>query len=207
MIEDSAYSGPSQLDPIMREITSECALNGFAGVALCFTGVTPPLAALAQRLSLVLPHRNLELYVNPVYAPGCPNAKVMISTALSGGTLAGYLQSAVNTYGAKGVALNIEVARADFALPSSDGCGRDLSLEEFDHLSREFSSKSFFSQDLCLYYFTFKSQGCRHFVLYDNASSVKKKISIASEFGIDIGFIDYSESAGFLDQIVSRQSS
>ena len=155
IIEDCHYSGQGKTGPLLSEIISECAVNGFAGIVLDFSQVYPSLVLLTRQLNTLAVRNGLELYVNEAYAEYCKNGSVILSTALSGGTLFGYLKDAAVKYGPDHIAVNREFAMADFTLPSKDGCGRDITKQELEKLSGLFPCKHFFSPELCLYYFTF----------------------------------------------------
>jgi len=171
------------------EIINECRVRHFIGVFVNF-GASPMLTALAGALSEL----NLRLIVPEPLGKDFRNAWVMLSTALSGGTLKRRLSEAVNTYGAGRIVLDVERVSRDFTPPAPDGEGRLLTREEFETLKAGISPIPFFSYDLCCNYFIFMEDGQPHIVLYDNLGSIKNKLLIAGSLRIDKAIFLYSET-------------
>ena len=59
-----------------------------------------------------------------------------------------------------------------------------MSEEDLQTLIQQKSPAIFFSQDLCARYFTYSQDGETHFVLFDDAGSIRKKLQIAAALGI-----------------------
>ena len=61
----------------------------------------------------------------------------------------------------------------------------------------------YFDPELCAHYFTYMRTGqSAHFVLYDNASSMRKKLVIAAALGIREGFLPLPEREEYLQTLL-----
>ena len=90
-------------------------------------------------------------------------------------------EKAAAQYGAGRVALAVERVAADFFLPAPSGQGHPLSQEELKALMDEREPAVFFSNELCAHYFTYMNrQNGAHFVLFDDAASIRKKLAADS---------------------------
>lgn len=120
-----------------------------------------------------------------VTEPGFNGARVMISSALSGGSLALRLEEASGCFGADRVALALQRVAEDFALPSSTGNGQPLTREELAQKRRQMNPSVFFSGELCARYFTYMNrEGGAHFVLFDDGDTLRRKMEVARRAGI-----------------------
>ena len=90
----------------------------------------------------------------------------------------------------------------DFTLPARSGTGVSLSKQEFNNLYRKYRRASFFSKELCTYYFNYRQGNSAHFVLYDNSRSIKSKLGVASKFGISSALFYYPEVSDILNDIL-----
>jgi len=189
---DNGYNGEGDVDALAGEIIKECVYKGFDGVVLDFDASFPVLHSLAAVLSSRLKRHGGELYLTEPFAGNSDWAKIIISTAISGGSLETRLREVMALYGKKRIALEIERVRTDFCVPSHNGEGKRLTEAELYGLIQKHKPQSYFSQELCSYYFTFQDGG-PHFVLYDDAGSIRKKIFLASELGISPAMLLYPE--------------
>lgn len=187
---------------IAAEIINECKLKGFTGIFLD-TDKTESLrsASFCRRLGVAAEKHGLKLFLPAASAANAESAVVLIETAISGGTLTEHLKDAVSCYGASRLALDIERVRMDFTLPSYDGNGKALTAKELSDLYRRRNSPSFFSKELCANYFTYRQGDMAHFVLYDNAMSIKRKLMLAEKLGIKTAFLFYPEVADIINEI------
>ena len=109
-----------------------------------------------------------------------PHAQVCISSALSGGTLVQRLREAQERFGRDRVVLALQRVAEDFFLPSPTGSGTPLTQEELRERIQQRQPSIFFSHELCARYFTYMSrESGAHFVLYDDASTLAKKLQVA----------------------------
>ena len=130
VIGDAGFDGRGDPAPFCQEVLRECAARGYTGVVCDFDRHFPVLARAVEELSPLLARRGWPLYVSEPYGPHSETAKVLIPTALSGGTLRGRLEEAAARYGAGRVALAVERSAADFYLPAPNGHGQPLSQAE-----------------------------------------------------------------------------
>lgn len=205
MVADhGGYDGQGNPEPFCQEVIRECSVRSFQGVFFDFEGpAIPVLRRALEHLAPVFQKRRWSLYVPENYALSSPAVKVVIPTALSGGSLRQRLGQAVQTYGADRTVLGLEWAAEDFTLPAMNGSGQALSWEELERLLRQRSPAVYFSDELCAHYFTYMHTGqSAHFALYDDPASMAKKLFVASGLGIREGFLPDPQRAGALEELL-----
>lgn len=205
VVDGGGFDGRGDAASFSQQVIRECSARGFDGVILDFEGRPHPLLGqIVNRLGTLLSRRNWPLYVTEEYAGFSDQARVIIPSALSGGSLSQRLSEAVERYGAERVALGVQRVAEDFTLPAPSGSGTPLSRQE---LSRRIESRGaaiFFSDELCAHYFTYMSrQNGAHFVLFDNAGSIRKKLQIARNLGLHACILAWPEVEDILTQILS----
>ena len=205
VVGSGGFEGRGEPLPFCQEVIRECAARGFTGVILDFEGGPHPLLGqIAKHLGALLARRGWALYVTEEYGGFTEQSKVVIPSALSGGSLAQRLSEAVERYGAQRVALGVQRTAEDFTLPSPSGSGTPLSREELAKRIESRGAAIFFSDDLCAHYFTYMSrQNGAHFVLFDNAGSIRKKLKTARNFGITAAILAWPEVEDILGEILS----
>ena len=186
---------------LATQVIRECIHRGFAGVVLGFTRTSPMLHATAAVLSGRLRRSGGELYLPEAYADDSDWAKILIPTAISGGSLATRLSEVMGHYGKDRICLDIERVRMDFCLPADNGAGTALTAREFYTLTRKKNPQPYFSQDLCAYYFTYQDEKGSHFVLFDDAGSIRKKLFLAARMGIHCAMLFYPEVEDILPAV------
>ena len=77
-------------------------------------------------------------------------------------------------------------------------------LELQDLLDRE-SPSVFFSQDLCARYFTLTRQGQTHFVLFDDARTLRRKLDLARQLGIRDALVMLPEVEDLLEPLFAGE--
>ena len=178
--------------------------RGYDGILCDFEG--HPLQVLAQAvrtLGELTKKRGWPLYVTEAYAPFSDSAIALIPSALSGGSLQQRLQEAVERFGAARVALAVERVAEDFFLPSPTGQGMPLTREELRQRLEERAPSVFFSSELCAHYFTYMSrQNGAHFVLFDDAGSIRKKLQVARNLGISSAVLAYPQVDDLLPELL-----
>ena len=203
-IDDGGFDGRGTPDAFCQEVVRECAARGFGGVVCAFDRKLPLLSAVVEQLGPMLVRQGRSFYVSEPYGRCTATGRVLIPTALSGGSLRQRLGEAVERYGAGRVALAVERTAADFFLPSPDGQGRPLTREELKARLEERSPSVFFSDELCARYFTYMNrQSGAHFVLFDDASSIRKKLRLAEALGIDRALLCYPEVSDLMGDILA----
>lgn len=180
-------------------VLRECGRRGYGGVVLDFEeSPTEDRKDFARRLSQELSRSRRTLFLPEAYS--VPGSVTPLCSAISGGHFSEYLQNAVKTRGAGRIALDVERLRMDFRLPCPSGQGVPLSGREFQQLL-SLSPTVFFSQELCAKYFTYVRGGEPHFVLFDDAETLNRKVRIAGEMGICAAFFMWPEIADIANKI------
>lgn len=148
-------------------------------------GRLPPLEQVVRELGGQCRRRNWTLIVPEQYGHCSEHALVMISSALSGGSLRQRLQEAQERFGRDRVALALQRVAEDFFLPSPSGSGTPLSQDELHRRIHQLSPSIFFSQELCARYFTYMSrESGAHFVLFDDGATLRRKLEAAQSLDI-----------------------
>ena len=155
--------------------------------------------ARAGALERALETAGRRLLVSEVYASDVERAAVVVGTALSGGDLRGRLEACTGRWGAERLAVRVERTRMNFPIPCPTGEGRPLTQEQLHALAR--GRSIFFSEPLCARYFTCSAGGAPHFVLFDDADTIRCKLAVAAELGIGTALLDYGQTADVLAQI------
>ena len=158
------------------------------------------MGTLTALLGQLCPQYGLRLFVPEQYAPYAAQATVLLNTAVSGGTLAACLEDGIRRYGAGRLALDLERLRLDFTLPHSANVRRPLTASELRRL-REGKSV-YFSEELCARYFTYRTGSENHYVLFDDAQTLRKKAALAENRGIREGFFMLPEVADIAGELL-----
>ena len=204
VIDNTGFDGRGEAGPFCQEVLRECMARGYDGILCDFEG--HPLQVLAQAvrtLGELTKKRGWPLYVTEAYAPFSDSAIALIPSALSGGSLQQRLQEAVERFGAARVALAVERVAEDFFLPSPPGQGMPLTREELRQRLEERAPSVFFSSELCAHYFTYMSrQNGAHFVLFDDAGPIRKKLQVARNLGISSAVLAYPQVDDLLPELL-----
>lgn len=205
VIDDTNFDGRGEPGSFCQEVVRECAARGYSGVICDFERTLLLLGRMVSELSPLLERRGWPLYVTEPYGRYSKTAKVLIPTALSGGSFLQRLEEAAAQYGAARVALAVERSASDFFLPSPTGQGLPMSREELHRRMEELNPSIFFSNELCAHYFTYMNrQNGAHFVLFDDAASIRKKLHVARSLDISDALLPYSEVSDILGEILSQ---
>ena len=205
VVDEATFDGRGDPTLFCQQIVQECCARGFDGAILDFEGKPYPiLGQIIHRLGGMFTRRGWPLYVTEPYADYSDQTRVIIPSALSGGSLSKRLEEAVERYGARRVALGIQRTSEDFTLPAPNGCGTPLARNELEQRIKARGASVFFSDELCAHYFTYMShQSGAHFVLFDNAASIRKKIHIARQFGLCSCILAWPEVDDILQDIMA----
>ena len=180
------FDGLGRPGPFCQEVVRECAARNFSGVVCDFeAGRLPPLEETVAQLGNECARRGWNLLVPEHYVSCSSHAQVMISSALSGGSLELRLEEAQQRFGRERVVLALQRTAEDFFLPSPTGSGLPLTREQLRQLMEERSPSVFFSRELCARYFTYMSRDSgAHFVLFDDPQTLAQKVEVARRVGV-----------------------
>jgi len=112
---------------------------------------------------------------------------------------AGGVEGATARWAGSGLAVGVEREGMTFPIRCEAGAGRPLTQEQLHALAR--GRSIFFSEPLCARYFTCSAGGAPHFVLFDDADTIRHKLAVAAELGIGTALLDYGQTADVLAQI------
>lgn len=199
-LSDCCAAPLPRAEALCRAIVNECRTRGYDGVLADFDAPRPDdRTAFLSRLGRALAARGLRLYC-PLALPA-NGAALLVGTAVSGGSLRTLLEESVSQWGAQRLALDLERIRMDFPLPCPTGCGTPLTQEELLALRRKHPSSLYYSRELMANYFTYTEESAGHFVLFDDAGTLRQKIRLARELRIREAFLMYPEVADILPEI------
>lgn len=183
-------------------VLRECRRQGYSGAVADFE--EPPTGdrrRFLERLAAALSAVGLALYVPEDWESAAPGAFVLVGTAMSGGSLSQRLREAVAARAPGRVALDLERLRMDFLLPARTGLGKPLTGEQLETLMKQERPSVFFSQDLCARYFTYLRNGETHFVLFDDAGTLRQKLKLGMEAGCAAAFFMWPEIRDLAGQL------
>lgn len=205
-LDCAGCDGRGEAALLCDEIVRECAARGFQGVLCDFEQAGVPLLERSVReLGERLASRSRSLYVTEGYGHCSPHAHVLISSALSGGSLSQRLEEAAGRFGRGRLTLAVQRVAEDFFLPSPTGSGTPLSRQELEQKMEELSPSVFFSRELCARYFTYMSrENGAHFVLFDDGGTLRKKMEVAREHGIASAVAALPEVADVAEELGIR---
>lgn len=188
--------------PLCRAILRECMARRFGGVVADFErSAQGDRLDFLSRLGAILQQGGRRLYVPEAFAVA--EASILICTAISGGTLRERLSDAAARYGAERLALDVERVAMDFTLPCRSGEGTPLTHTELCALRERVGAAVFFSEELCANYFSFQQEGKMHFVLFDTAETLRRKVLLGRERGIETSFFMFPEVEDLLGELFS----
>ena len=199
VVDDSGCTAGGLDKTLPDQIAKECIQRGYQGVLLDFENLKPDqvgeqLAGLAMQLLA----KKVTVYAAAGFADCSPVIGVVVSSAVSGGSYREYLAEQCAKYGAGRIALDLERVCTDFVMPSRDGVGKNLTPEEFAQISG--AQLPFYSKELCANYFSHRgADGSAHFVLFDDGNTLKEKLNIAAELGINTAIMLYPEVLDIID--------
>ena len=192
VLDCSGFDGFGPPDPFCQEVVRECLARGFSGAVLDFDVRLPPLEQMAARLDDSFARRGWTLYVPEGYGLCAPHARVVVSSALSGGSLPLRLEEIRERFGRGRMALALEKTAEDFPLPSPTGGGTPLTQAELEALLDRLRPSVFFSRELCARYFTYMSrESGAHFVLFDDGDTLARKVETARKEGVDVFLVPW----------------
>ncbi|MCD8144108.1 MAG: hypothetical protein LUD79_02010 [Oscillospiraceae bacterium] len=206
MMDDRDYepANQGQSGSFVREVLRECSARSFSGVVLNWeTAPSPAFQQMVSQLANALRQSHLTCYVPERWAKAAPSARILLPSALSGGSLRSRIQEAADAYGLERLTLAIERSAEEFLLPAPQGQGISLSQAELQKRLNNLRPRTFFSPELCAHYFTWQGRdGRARFVLFDNESSLRQKLQTARELGAPRCMMAYPEVAELLPSLL-----
>ena len=202
-VDAQGFDGRGEFRILCDEIVRECAARNYQGIVCDFEGpimlfLERTIRELGERFSW----RKWKIYVPEAYAKCSPHGRIMVSSALSGGSLHSRLEESIERYGRHRVTLAVERVAEDFFLPSPDGSGVVLSRSALQKQLEERQPSVFFSHELCARYFTYMSrEDGAHFVLFDDGDTIRKKLEVARGLGITTVIAAWEDIADLVDQL------
>ena len=104
-----------------------------------------------------------------------------------------------NTLSAQG----LQRLAMDFPLPCPGGQGTPLTLPQLEALAA--GRPTFYSDALCARYFTLTRQGQTHFVLFDDARTLRRKLDLARQLGIRDALVMLPEVEDLLEPLFAGE--
>lgn len=198
LVGDSETCGPA--DVLARDILQTCLRRDHEGVILDLAHGGAERGTLTARLGQLCAQYQRRIFVPERFAPYAAHATVLLNTAMSDGTLKSRLEDGIRRYGAGRIALDLERLRLDITLPHSANRRRPLTAAELRRL-RE-GKTVYYSDQLCARYFTYRSGGENHYVLFDDAQTLRAKAALAENHGIREGFFMLPEVADIAPELL-----
>lgn len=157
--------------------------------------------ALAARLSPILSCMGLPVFLPVTLAEADPNARLILPSAISGGSFTGMLDHFTARFPPHRLCLELVRRRHDFPIPSPDPSGIRLPRDAFDVLLQR-AGGYHTSPDLCANYFTYADpDGRPRLTLFDDVSTARRMRMHAQQAGITAVFALYAEWGSALADI------
>ena len=142
----------------------------------------------------------------PSYAGAAEHPTVIVNTAISGGSFETHIREELACYGGgRNVVFDLQRLRMDFRLPARSGQGEPLTQAALDALIREHQPTVFFSKDLFARYFTYAKNGESHFILFDDADTLRQKLRLGRQLGVAAAFFQWPEVCDIADSLFRRK--
>lgn len=183
---------PRKCKAFAFDAVSAAQARGCAGIMADFE--RPLLQELTAALDAEAHRCGLKFLIPLPLAEYAPHAAVIADTAISGGSLETRFSDLAARFGRERIAAQLVCSCADFPLPCASPDGTPLSDQQFQTLLRRTGSTIFFSRDLCAKYFTYSARGQAHFVLFDDADTLRTKARILRDMGIQQRLIVYPDA-------------
>lgn len=186
---------PVDAEGIAADVLFEVERRGCAGVLADFETPSSGILAMVKALDTSLSAHNIPFFIPPALGMETQNAYVVIDTALSGGSLSELIEENQKKFGENRIAAQLLQVSNDFTLPSLNTDGVPISKEERENLLNGYHASVFYSRELCAKYFTYMDEkGQGHFVLFDDNTTLEKKLSMLENLGIQYKFMLYPDA-------------
>jgi hypothetical protein len=157
------------------------------------------VAALVAEITKKMPEIRIFLpdtQMNARLFQNTPSVSLLVQSAISGGSLADSLERSVRLFGRARIGLETDRISIDFVVPSADFAGTSVPVAR---LPKERTVH--FSEELAVNYFCTNDDGDRHFILFDDVSSLVYKIRLAERFGVSHIFMFYPHVSDIYEEL------
>ena len=188
----SDRSAPSIDRPaaLAEAVLRECARRSYGGIVLDFDEPS---------------REDRRRFAAPSYAGAAEHPTIIVNTAISGGSFETHIREELARYGGgRNVVFDLQRLRMDFRLPARSGQGEPLTQAALDALIREHQPAVFFSKDLFARYFTYAKNGESHFILFDDADTLRQKLRLGRQLGVAAAFFQWPEVSDIADSLFRR---
>lgn len=175
-----------------RQLREECRRRRYTAVLANFK---QPADDRIYDILCAIVAAGLPLIVPVVYAESFPEAQVLVEGAISGGNLQDYFEEQCQQWPGR-ICLSLRPLCMRFPLPSESTEGETINGKELENLLLQ--HQSFFSHELGCRYCTQQTENTFHFILFDDADSIRYKLRLADQLGIQTVVGRYSELMPFL---------
>ena len=182
------------LSRLCRQIGEEAHRRAASGVVVNWDR-SPAGVELVRGLEEELTRAGRSVWVPEEYGDVTGQARILISSQLSGGTLRDRLQAARVRWGER-AALAVECVPWRFPLPCRPGEEQPLTGAELERML-ERQHRVWFSESLCAQYFTCLANRRLALVLFDDGVSLRRKLELAAQVGISGAVLSWEEIAPF----------
>lgn len=193
---------------LLHDIKRECDLRSYSGILCDFEkSADERLIRFLYEAENMFPDLGIDLYVPATYADHAPKSHVLISSAVTAGSFVESMSNAIERYPSQRIALYYDPICVDIVIPSPSGERTTITRSKLVELIREYRPLSYYSHELCSYYFTYRDNAnSSHFVLYDDERSMVRKLETARRVGIKQAFILYEDVRQYIEKLKSFQS-
>ena len=205
----SDRSAPSIDRPaaLAEAVLRECARRSYGGIVLDFD---EPSREDRRRFAALLGQQCAKsrkfFCLPPSYAGAAEHPTVIVNTAISGGSFETHIREELARYGGgRNVVFDLQRLRMDFRLPARSGQGEPLTQAALDALIRKHQPAVFFSKDLFARYFTYAKNGESHFILFDDADTLRQKLRLGRQLGVAAAFFQWPEVCDIADSLFRRK--
>lgn len=179
--------------PVCEQLVTEAERTDAAGLVVDCERQSAPVHSFLSALDAQCAAHHLPLYVPLGQADCVQYAHLIADTAISGGSLLDRFQELVQTYPGR-IAADLRPVSCDFTLPSPDADGAVLSASAREDLRQRTQAQTFFSRELCARYFTYMDTAENgHFVLFDDADTLREKCRCLASLGVRPFFARYPD--------------
>lgn len=178
-LSDFGVSAPVS-PAVVRQLVEEA--RGAGGIVADLERATPVLDDFLTALDGACATAKLPLFVPARRIASAPHAWAVAPGAASGGSLREELARGMRARHGR-LAVTFEPTCRRFLLPAADPEGEELTAEELAALRARTNAQVFFSRELCARYFTYMDGGQGAFVLFDDADTLRARLSLLDESG------------------------